>query len=288
MEAKQFETALKDAETLLRKVRSLYDQWFAGIEKGEPTVQRDELERQLTRMKASPPRNTALRFRLNQLSQQYQTYTTYWKRISRQIEEGTYQRDLLRARRQRDAGTASLGPEARRSGAPDATARSQPRATAGSERAATPGVAESAEAPPRDDTARRSHPALRPARVPGDISPLAFPEADAPTRPRSIIPPGAPVRTRSRPPAPVVSHPPQTGGIGRDGGLPEPQMRALFDRYVEARRQNAERTDNVRLETLAKNVAEMLPKLRAKHPGKKIGFTVVVKDGRVGLKPITK
>ena len=65
-------------------------------------------------------------------------------------------------------------------------------------------------------------------------------------------------------------------------------MRALFDRYVEARRGNAERVDNLKMESLAKSIADMLPKLRAKHPGKKIGFTVIVKDGKVGLKPVTK
>lgn len=65
-------------------------------------------------------------------------------------------------------------------------------------------------------------------------------------------------------------------------------MRALFDRYVEARRANQERTDNVKMESLAKSVTEMLPKLRAKHPGKKIGFTVIVKDGKVALKPVMK
>ena len=63
-----------------------------------------------------------------------------------------------------------------------------------------------------------------------------------------------------------------------EGGLPEAQMRALFDRYVEARRNNAERTDNLKLESLAKSVTEMLPKLREKHPGKKVGFAIVVKD----------
>lgn len=285
MDPKQFETGLKDAEILLRKVRSLYDQWFAGIERQEPGVQRDELERLLVRLKAGPPRNTALRFRLNQVSQQYQTYTTYWKRISRQIEEGTYQRDLLRARRMRDGGTPSVGPDARRSGAPATTeASGEVDVPVQFDGSPAPGGADAARA--SRTSADAGHAALRPARVPGEITPFAHPDGDAPPRPHSIVPPGAPPRTRSRPPPPLAPRPSQ--GAPADGGLPEAQMRALFDRYVEARRNNAERTDNLKLESLAKSVAEMLPKLREKHPGKKVGFAIVVKDGKVGLKPVTK
>jgi hypothetical protein len=32
----------------------------------------------------------------------------------------------------------------------------------------------------------------------------------------------------------------------------------------------------------------MMPKLEQKHAGKKIDFEVVVKDGRVALKPVAK
>ena len=286
MDPKQFENGLKDAETLLRRVRSLYEQWFAGIERQEPGVQRDELERLLVRLKAGPPRNTALRFRLNQVSQQYQTYTTYWKRISRQIEEGTYQRDLLRARRMRDGGPPSLGPEARRTGAP-ATPDAGDEVDVAVQFDGSLGHGGANAAPEARGSADAAHAALRPARVPSEITPFALPEGDAPPRPHSIVPSGAPPRTRSRPPPPLAPRPSQ-GAPAAERGLPDAQMRALFDRYVEARRNNAERTDNLKLESLAKSVAEMLPKLREKHPGKKVGFAIVVKDGKVGLKPVAK
>ena len=65
-------------------------------------------------------------------------------------------------------------------------------------------------------------------------------------------------------------------------------MERLYDRYLEARRSNAERTDNVKLETIAKTVRDMLSKLQQKHAGKRIDFEVVVKDGRVALKPVAK
>jgi hypothetical protein len=62
-------------------------------------------------------------------------------------------------------------------------------------------------------------------------------------------------------------------------------MRALYERYVDARRRNNERVDNVRLESLQQSVEKMMPKLREKHGNKAIDFDVVLQDGKVGLKP---
>ena len=61
-------------------------------------------------------------------------------------------------------------------------------------------------------------------------------------------------------------------------------MRAIYSRYVDARRQNNERTD-VRYESLAESVQKMMPKLREKHAGKPIDFEIVLQNGKVGLKP---
>lgn len=72
------------------------------------------------------------------------------------------------------------------------------------------------------------------------------------------------------------------------GGLSDAQIQSIYQRYVDARRQNKERTDNVKIETVAKTVRQMLPKLTQKHAGKQIDFEVVVKDGRVALKPVAK
>lgn len=62
----------------------------------------------------------------------------------------------------------------------------------------------------------------------------------------------------------------------------------MYSQYIEARRRNNERTDNVRYETIEKSISQMLPKLREKHGGKEIDFEVVVKDGKVGIKPVAK
>ena len=65
--------------------------------------------------------------------------------------------------------------------------------------------------------------------------------------------------------------------------LSEQRLRRIYDEYVAARRKNNE--GEVRYETLASSIQKMLPDLSKKHQGKQIDFEVVLKDGRVGIKP---
>ncbi len=67
-------------------------------------------------------------------------------------------------------------------------------------------------------------------------------------------------------------------------GKPRAQYE-LYDRYVDARRKNNERVDNVKFESLQQSVEKMMPKLREKHGNKAIDFDIVLQDGKVGLKP---
>jgi CRISPR/Cas system CSM-associated protein Csm2 small subunit len=65
--------------------------------------------------------------------------------------------------------------------------------------------------------------------------------------------------------------------------LADQRMRRIYHEYVEARRKNNE--GEVRYESLVNSIERMMPDLQKKHAGKQIDFEVVVKDGRVGLKP---
>lgn len=109
MDLKEFDALLHDAELRLKRLKALYEQWFQGIERIEPTVARKDLERAFSILNRNKPRNTAARFRLQQLVARYQVYTTFWGRIARQIEEGTYERDIRRVRRKH--GRAQPEPE---------------------------------------------------------------------------------------------------------------------------------------------------------------------------------
>jgi len=85
-------------EQKLNELRVLYDNYFAGLEKREPIRQREELTRQL-RSLSIEKRTTQLAFRYTNLRARYATFEAHWNRLCKQIEEGTYKRDKLRAAR---------------------------------------------------------------------------------------------------------------------------------------------------------------------------------------------
>lgn len=99
MTPEEQENIVQELETALDRLQALYNQYFMGIERLEPTVQHKEVVRKMQALRREKMSNTALRFRFQTQVQKYSTQSNYWKRICRQIEEGTYQRDLNRAQK---------------------------------------------------------------------------------------------------------------------------------------------------------------------------------------------
>jgi hypothetical protein len=91
------EVLVGELESRVDRLRSLYDQYFCGLEKLEPAVPKKDVERRIAHLRKINLRNTALRFRFSTAVQRYNTYLAHWQRICRQIEEGTYKRDVRRA-----------------------------------------------------------------------------------------------------------------------------------------------------------------------------------------------
>jgi len=97
-ESKELEEQINTMEARVDRLRSLYEQYFQGIEKIEPSMERTAVHNIIQQMRKTRSRNTALRFRLNQLVARMNTYETYWIRTCRRIEDGTYHRDVYMAR----------------------------------------------------------------------------------------------------------------------------------------------------------------------------------------------
>jgi len=286
MTPKEFEIMLSDAEVQLSRIKHLYEQWFQGIERIEPQIPRKQFDRALHELRKVKPRNTALRFRFQTLIQRYTTLQTYWRRIGRQIEEGTYRRDLLRARRRREAAREERQRESgRRSSNPleldpnEDTNMDQLIADA-SDR-----MDELLKAPePSSKVAtldlEQSAPKARPAVARQEEPPTARfgkPQSRRPALKREKSNPA--ITPSRRAPPPITA---------RSKGPGEARMRQIYDSYVEAKRSNNERTDKIDYETVAKSLKKMVPKLDRKHKGKRVDFKVVVKDGKVGIKPVVK
>ncbi|ACL63376.1 conserved hypothetical protein [Anaeromyxobacter dehalogenans 2CP-1] len=91
------ETAKLEEE--LEALKARYEQYFLGTERREPAHWRDEVRKKVLRLKGAFTRNTGLRFRIQSLHARYLSYERLWQRSVREREEGTYRRDLLKARR---------------------------------------------------------------------------------------------------------------------------------------------------------------------------------------------
>lgn len=289
MTPKEFEILLSDAEVQLSRIKHLYEQWFQGIERIEPQIPRKQFDRTLHQLRKVKPRNTALRFRFQTLIQRYTTLQTYWRRVGRQIEEGTYRRDLLRARRRREEARADRERE-RRGGSdsveldPNQDMNVDELIEAAADRVDKLMSEAKAGVPPEPiaEAAPEARPKAqpRPKPKPGQESQVARfgkPQSRRPATKRDKSNPAIPPSRRAPPPI-----------AARSKGPGEARMRQIYESYVEAKRGNNERTDRIDYETVAKSLKKMIPKLDRKHKGKRIDFKVVVKDGKVGIKPVVK
>ncbi|HKU39590.1 MAG TPA: MXAN_5187 C-terminal domain-containing protein, partial [Polyangiales bacterium] len=92
----------------------------------------------------------------------------------------------------------------------------------------------------------------------------------------------------AKPGAPVAPKAPPSAANNGGSVLSSDDVQRIYSNYVAARKQNSERVDNVKLDNIEKTLRGMLPQLEKKHAGKKIDFEVVVKDGKVALKPVAK
>ena len=90
---------LDDLHTRIDRCKVLFEQYFLGIQKTAPGQLHVDLERKIRQLTQTHIRNTGQRYRFTTLSQKFASYNTYWKRTMRQIESGSYIRDMARLER---------------------------------------------------------------------------------------------------------------------------------------------------------------------------------------------
>ncbi len=275
------EALLDECEKLeedLEKLKGRFELHFLGVERREPAREREEMKRRVSRLKGEFTRNTGLRFRIETLHARFLSYERMWTRSAREKEEGTYRRDVMKARRRAEfekrreeqpkdaaatcgesdgaAGAATASPAFTTSpGRSEETVTSRSAATAAVEGVA-PSPSAIAAAPPQGSAGGMRPPPL-PARSAGAARPLAAP---APRQPAAPLP----------------------------GGMTEEQLRELHAAYVEAKRRCNEDISRVSYEALARAVAKQVPELMAKYKAKTVEFKVVIKDGRAVLKAVPR
>jgi hypothetical protein len=89
---------IQQLEARLNELRVAYEKYFAGVEKIEPARLRDEVQRMVRRAGTMYIGNTGLKFKRDTVIAQFNTLSQHWNRILKQIEDGTYQRDIFKMR----------------------------------------------------------------------------------------------------------------------------------------------------------------------------------------------
>ena len=80
---------------------------------------RAEIQKAVIKYSNQSIQNTAQRFKFNSINSRYQAFKRQWENVLRQMEQGTYKRDIFKANlrdRQRDEGAAAK-PKAKTGGA---------------------------------------------------------------------------------------------------------------------------------------------------------------------------
>ncbi len=93
------EEILDYVDKTLDRVKVLYEQFFLGMQKQPPAQLHTDVERKLRELQQLNIRNTGLRYRFATLQQKFGSYNSYWRRTLRQIENGTYIRNLAKISR---------------------------------------------------------------------------------------------------------------------------------------------------------------------------------------------
>jgi len=101
------EEALQKAEADFKALEIAYEQYFMGVERFEPSKERQILSLRLRRLVATHITQADIRFRLQNLNNRLLSFANYWDRILREIDEGRYQRHLKHMKLMAKPGTSN-------------------------------------------------------------------------------------------------------------------------------------------------------------------------------------
>lgn len=95
------ESLAQELDELMGEVEALrgaYEQYFLGIERKPPTLRHDRLKKRVVAIQTSTVKQTAVKFKAQTLNSKLLTYERLWSRTLKEIEDGTYKRDLFKAK----------------------------------------------------------------------------------------------------------------------------------------------------------------------------------------------
>jgi hypothetical protein len=316
--------ACTELEAEIAELQAAYEQYFLGMERRPPTQKHTSVKKLMNELRNTFVNSTPVKFRIGSLQQRLNTFERLWERTLLEIENGTYKRDVYKARRHADerkkrkapTGGASDGLDDLHidedldlsdldSGSDDLESAMSAAAAAVEKPKPVPGIPSVAPLVPTVAPAVPGIPSVKPL-VPGvnpKTGPISIPPVAAPSA-RPVT--GAPLAvkapataTGSNPalkspsgslpparPAGTPSKPPTP--VGSDGGLNDGKIKAIYDAYVMAKKRCGEDTSKLSLDSVASTLRSQVPTLMKQHNAKSVEFKVVIKDGKAVLRALPK
>lgn len=254
------ETRVGEMEKKLERLRSMYESFFMGVERTPPNSPRREMNRLMLEMQQVPIANSSLRFRFQALSQKWVLLVTYWNRTLREIEAGTFRRDLARAQRHMEKrGGFITEEEALSLGIPKSRVKAF--------------VARQARHPTKSLEGTSTDPTNK-SPVPPTATSL--PSPPPPTTSRQ--PPPIPGKVRPSPLPPPI---PQTALLS---GISEKDFEQAYDHYVEAHKEMGILSQAKSKDRVRQQLSKVLPKILEERKCAKLRIEVAVEEGKVRLR----
>jgi hypothetical protein len=89
---------IEELEEALSGLQVLYEKFFLGIDRRPPEHERKKVSSRLRQLRSSTVKNTALKFRMQTQFAKLISFERMWDRTLREMEEGTYKRDVFKAK----------------------------------------------------------------------------------------------------------------------------------------------------------------------------------------------
>ena len=89
---------LNDLDEGMSGLQVLYEKYFLGIDRKPPDQERKRISEKARELRTRSIRNTALKFKVNTLFAKLISFERMWDRTLREIEDGTYKRDVFKAK----------------------------------------------------------------------------------------------------------------------------------------------------------------------------------------------
>lgn len=87
-----------ELEGQLEAIKARYEQFFLGLTRLPPRDDHAAFRAAMNQFAQASTRNTSVRFRAQSLQNRLLSYERMWQRVCREIEEGTWRKDLYKAR----------------------------------------------------------------------------------------------------------------------------------------------------------------------------------------------